>query len=155
MTKEQFIQLASAAAKGSPYPTGITIAQAALESAWGSSQLALKANNYFGIKAHGDAESIAMPTTEFVNGKPVKAEARFAAYPDMAACFADRDRIITQLACYQDARANVADPEIFTRCLAHRWASDPKYAEKVMRIYRSEKLDRFDARDSGQPPHPE
>ncbi len=144
MTKEQFIQLAAvAAAKGSPYPAGITVAQAALESAWGASQLAQKANNYFGIKAHGDAESIAMPTTEVVNGKPVKVEARFAAYPDMAACFADRNRIITQLACYQDARANASDPELFARCLARHWATDPKYAEKLLKIYRDNMLDQL------------
>ena len=143
MTKEQFIQLAVAAAKGSPYPIGITVAQAALESAWGSSQLSIKANNYLGIKAHGEAEIIELPTTEVVNGKTVKVLVRFAAYPDITACFADRDRIITQLACYQDARANVHDPETFARCLARHWATDPKYAEKLLSIYRSNKLDRF------------
>jgi flagellum-specific peptidoglycan hydrolase FlgJ len=143
MTKEEFIQLAAGATKGSPYPTGITVAQAALESAWGSSQLSLQANNYFGIKAHGDAESILMPTSEVVNGKAIKVEARFAAYFDMTACFADRDRIITQLACYQDARANAGDPELFARCLGRHWATDPKYAEKLLKIYRDHKLDRL------------
>jgi flagellum-specific peptidoglycan hydrolase FlgJ len=143
MTKEEFIQLAAAAASGSHYPVGVTVAQAALESAWGSSQLSQKANNYFGIKAHGDSESIAMPTTEIVNGKAIKVEARFAAYPNMAACFADRDRIISQLACYQDARANAADPELFARCLARHWATDPRYVEKVLKIYRDHKLERF------------
>ena len=144
MTKQEFISLATNAAAAGKYPTGIAVAQAALESAWGTSQLSQKANNYFGIKAHGDAESIAFPTTEVVNGKSVTVQARFAKYPDTAACFADRDRIITQLACYQDARANVADPELFALCLARHWATDPKYAEKVLRIYRDNKLDRLD-----------
>jgi len=144
MTKQEFIALATAAAREGKYPAGITVAQAALESAWGQSQLSLKANNYFGIKAHGDAESVELPTTEVVNGKAVKMLARFAAYPSIAACFADRDRIITQLACYQDARANAADPELFARCLARHWATDPQYAEKLLKIYRdtsSEPLD--------------
>jgi flagellar protein FlgJ len=144
MTKLEFIAMATAAAATGKYPTGITVAQAALESAWGNSQLALKANNYFGIKAHGDAESIAMLTTEVVNGKSVKLVARFAAYPDMVACFADRDRIITQLACYQDARANASDPELFARCLARHWATDPKYAEKLLKIYRDNTLQSLD-----------
>lgn len=143
MTKEEFIQLAAAAASGSHYPVGVTVAQAALESAWGSSQLSQKANNYFGIKSHGDAESIELPTTEVMNGKTVKVSARFTAYPNVAACFADRDRIITQLACYQDARANAADPELFARCLARHWATDPRYVEKVLKIYRDHKLERF------------
>ena len=144
MTKQEFISVATNAAAAGKYAAGITVAQAALESAWGNSQLAQKANNYFGIKAHGDAESIAFPTTEVVNGKSVNVQARFAAYPDMAACFADRDRIITQLACYQDARANAADPEMFARCLARHWATDPKYAEKLLSIYRGNKLDVLD-----------
>src|SRR5947209_2939259 len=143
MTKEQFICLATAAALAGKYPAGITVAQAALESSWGSSQLSLKANNYFGIKAHGDAESIELPAPEVVNGKLIKVSARFAAYPDIAACFADHDRIITQLACYQDARANAADPELFARCLARHWATDPNYAEKLLKIYRENKLDQI------------
>ena len=31
-------------------PASITLAQAALESAWGESELAKKSNNFFGIK---------------------------------------------------------------------------------------------------------
>src|SRR3954466_4266218 len=143
MTKEQFMSMATTAATTGKYPAGITVAQAAVESAWGSSQLSVKANNYFGIKAHGDAESIELPTTEVMNGKTVKVLARFAAYPDIAACFADRDRIINQLACYQDARANAADPELFARCLARLWATDPRYAEKLLKIYRGFKLDQM------------
>src|SRR5437868_15216254 len=144
MTKQQFISVATAAATAGKYPTGITVAQAALESSWGNSQLSQKANNYFGIKAHGDAESIAFPTTEVVNGRSITLQARFAKYFDIAACFADRDRIITQLACYQDARANAADPELFARCLARHWATDPKYAEKLLKIYWDSKLDLLD-----------
>jgi flagellum-specific peptidoglycan hydrolase FlgJ len=144
MTKQQFISMATAAATAGKYPAGITVAQAALESSWGNSQLSQKANNYFGIKAHGDAESIAFPTTEVVNGKSIALQARFATYPDIAACFADRDRIITQLACYQDARANAGDPELFTRCLARHWATDPRYAEKLLKIYRDNKLQCLD-----------
>src|SRR3954467_13862378 len=143
MTKEQFMSMATTAATTGKYPAGITVAQAALESGWGSSQLSVKANNYFGIKAHGDAESVELPTTEVVHGKVVKVSARFAAYPNIAACFADRDRIITQLACYQDARTNAADPELFTRCLARHWATDSQYAEKMLKIYRDNKLDQI------------
>src|SRR3954469_2870733 len=144
MTKQEFISTATAAAKSGRYPAGITVAQAALESAWGASQLAQKANNYFGVKAHGDAESIAFPTIEVVNGKSVTLQAHFAKYPDIGTCFADRDRIITQLACYQDARANAADSETFARSLARHWATDPKYAEKLLKIYRDNTLQSLD-----------
>lgn len=148
MTKTEFIVTALLAAQeshaSSGFPVGVAVAQAALESAWGKSELSQKANNYFGIKAHGDAESVSMATTEVVNGKVVKTQARFAAYPDMRSCFVDRDRILCSLACYQDARANTGNPEEFTRCLARHWATDPKYADKVLKIYRDNKFDRFD-----------
>ncbi|MFL6299037.1 MAG: glycoside hydrolase family 73 protein [Terriglobales bacterium] len=143
MNKQEFIALAIAATKEGKYPAGVTVAQAALESAWGSSRLSLRANNYFGIKAHGDAESIELPTTEIANGKAVKVLARFAAYTDIATCVADRERIITQLACYQDARANASDPELFARCLARHWATDPEYAEKLLKIYWDNNLDKI------------
>ncbi|MNJ49688.1 glucosaminidase domain-containing protein [Paenibacillus bouchesdurhonensis] len=48
-------------------PASLTIAQAALESAWGASGLTSKANNLFGIKGTGPAGSVTMPTTEYVN----------------------------------------------------------------------------------------
>jgi flagellum-specific peptidoglycan hydrolase FlgJ len=148
MTKEEFLQQASAAAqatsKTSGLPAGITIAQAALESAWGKSQLSRKANNYFGIKAHGRHAVVEMPTTEVINGDVQKITARFAAYKDMAECFACRDQLIVNGAVYAQARTNAHDPEKFARALAKHWATDPTYAEKILRIYRENNLGDLD-----------
>ena len=74
MTKEEFIAAATAAAQASSatsgFPPGVTVAQAALESAWGNSGLAQAANNYFGIKARPGGEAIELPTLEYVGGVP-------------------------------------------------------------------------------------
>src|SRR5512144_3010959 len=109
MTKSAFLALATAAAlrssRTSGLPPGVTVAQAALESRWGASQLARAAHNYFGIKARGGLPSIALPTLEYRTGRPFRTEARFARYDSMDACFADRDRIILTAACYAHARA--------------------------------------------------
>ena len=82
MTKEEFIVLATAAAKASSadsgFPAGITVAQAALESAWGNSQLSRRAHNYFGIKAHGGLPWIELPTHEFEGGRLVRVAAGVA-----------------------------------------------------------------------------
>ena len=45
----------------------VTIAQACLESGWGTSELATKANNLFGIKAKSDwkGESYTVRTAEY------------------------------------------------------------------------------------------
>jgi flagellum-specific peptidoglycan hydrolase FlgJ len=148
MTKEQFIRLATeaalACARASGLPAGITVAQAALESAWGESRLAREAHNYFGIKAHGNAPWIELPTTEVRDGQAVGCSARFARYDSMQTCFADRDHLIATLGCYSDARACADDPEAFICALASHWATDPKYAEKVLAIYRQNGLDRLD-----------
>lgn len=148
MTKAEFISAATEAARASSarsgLPPGITVAQAALESRWGQSRLSCDFNNYFGIKAHEGVESVGMPTVEVMNGTAVKTLAKFARYDSMAACFADRDRIILRVACYAGARAHAADPVEFTRALARHWATDPDYAEKVLAIYRTNGLATLD-----------
>ena len=140
MTKEEFVAAATAAAEKSSavsgLPAGITAAQSALESAHGRSQLSTLAQNYFGIKAHGDTRFIELPTWECVNGERVCIAARFARYETMEECFRERDAIILRLACYAEARAAAHDPEAFTRALAKHWATDPQYAEKVLVIWR-------------------
>ncbi|HSE49746.1 MAG TPA: glucosaminidase domain-containing protein [Terriglobales bacterium] len=148
MTSEEFLRQAAEAARASSaasgFPPGVTVAQAALESAWGRSRLATEANNYFGIKVHGGMPSIALPTVEIVAAAPVRVVARFARYASMADCFHDRDAILARVPLYAEARAASADPEAFTRALAKRWATDPQYADKVLAIYRTHRLDALD-----------
>jgi flagellar protein FlgJ len=62
----------------------------------------------------------------------------------MEACFADRERILAHVAAYAEARACVADPEAFIRALARHWATDPHYAEKLLRLYREHGFDQLD-----------
>lgn len=148
MTKAEFIAAASAAARASSadsgFPAGVTVAQAALESAFGNSQLSRQAHNYFGIKAHGGLPSVEFRTHEFEGGRMVRVAARFARYDSMESCFADRDRLISRLSVYADARAVAGDPEAFIRALARHWATDPKYADKLLGLYRAHGFDALD-----------
>jgi flagellar protein FlgJ len=148
VTRDEFLAQAIAAARAasavSGFPAGITVAQAALESAYGQSELARDAHNYFGIKAHGEHESIALPTTEIVSGAAEHITARFARYRSMAECFADRDALLARAHCYAEARAAAGDPEAFARALARSWATDPEYAEKLLAVYRAHGLAEFD-----------
>jgi flagellum-specific peptidoglycan hydrolase FlgJ len=148
MNKQEFLAAATQAAlhssRLSRFPAGITIAQAALESNWGQSQLARDAHNYFGIKAHGDHARVAYPTFEHIGGRDLRVSAEFARYDSMEDCFADRDRLIASVACYAEARACRGDPELFARSLAAHWATDPHYADKVLRVYRDQRLNELD-----------
>lgn len=148
MTKQEFLAAAKAAAlecaHTSGLPAGVTVAQAALESAWGRSQLSRMANNYFGIKAHGAHPWVELPTSEVRGGASQRINARFARYESMRDCFADRDRLILKLAVYAEARACAPDPLAFMKALARHWATDPRYAVKLEQIYRENALNELD-----------
>src|SRR5438067_1232663 len=150
MTREEFLSAAIAAARQSSaqsnLPAGATVAQSALESAWGESRLAQKANNYFGIKARGDQPFVAMPTTECDAGETTKLTARFARYRSMQECFAARDAIILAAPCYAEARGHAQEPVAFIHSLAKHWATDPSYAEKLESIYLQHSFAALDAR---------
>ena len=105
------------------------LAHSALESAWGQSLLARKYNNYFGIKGRG----VEMLTVEYENGKPVKRYAFFRRYDDVVECFADYDLIVKE--DYPGAYAVRWNAESYFRIIAGRWATDPRYFEKLMNIY--------------------
>jgi flagellum-specific peptidoglycan hydrolase FlgJ len=62
----------------------------------------------------------------------------------MRDCFADRDRLILKSAAYAEARACASDPQAFMKELARHWATDPRYAEKLGRIYRENALNELD-----------
>src|SRR5581483_5053922 len=104
MTKADFLSLATAAAlkssRVSELPPGVTVAQAAPESAWGKSQVAREARKCCGIKAHGAHPWIELPTTAFRNGALVRVQARFARYASTDECFTDRDALIRRGAPY-------------------------------------------------------
>ena len=148
MNRSEFVFAALAAARKSSATSGlwpgVTVAQAALESGWGESQLSLQANNYFGIKAHGRSPmaEIEFPTWESINGQMERVIARFAKYESMAECFKDRDRILTTLSCYRLVGA--LDAEGSMKELAKHWATDPQYAEKLIGIYRAQGLYKSD-----------
>ena len=138
MTREEFLVQAFDAARASSATSGlspeVTVAQAALESNFGRSRLSIEANNYFGIKARNGQPAIEMRTTEVIGGKTVTIRARFAKFAGMEDCFAARDHMILTLPCYAEARACAADREAFVRAVAKRWATDPEYADKLLRM---------------------
>jgi flagellum-specific peptidoglycan hydrolase FlgJ len=151
MTQSNFIHLATAAALASSahsgLPAGVSVAQAALESAWGNSQLARVACNYFGIKhTANDTDCIELPTCEVINGERITTRARFARFASIDACFAARDHIILTASCYANAREHASDPEAFIAALAEHWATDPDYTAKLLCIYRAHHFDQLDKR---------
>ena len=65
--------------------TSITLAQAILESDWGTSTLAKDYHNLFGIKGTDPATTKVLRTKEYVNDKWITVDGRFRVYSDDAA----------------------------------------------------------------------
>ncbi|CDM70376.1 hypothetical protein CM240_3259 [Clostridium bornimense] len=86
MEKQSFINLVKDGAiyghRNHGILASVTIAQAILESGWGSSTLSVKAKNLFGIKAFDDWNGAytTMDTTEYYNGMRQTVAAKFRAY---------------------------------------------------------------------------
>ena len=151
MNRETFIRRALEAARkareaGAPIVPEIAAAQAALESRYGRSLLARRANNLFGIKAGRtwQGPTINLLTREFDPETGWRAVvARWRKYPSWQACFEDYGRIIARLPWYADAAeaARRGDARGFLKGLLARpevgepgWATDPDYEAKVLAI---------------------
>lgn len=104
MARSDFLRAVARAAGAHPNlnPNGAA-AHAAHESAWGSSQLATRANNLFGVKAIGsatpywDGGQVLMPTREYYDGHWVTIDSAFRAYPSTDACLADYADILRRV----------------------------------------------------------
>ncbi|MGH8539592.1 MAG: glycoside hydrolase family 73 protein, partial [Stenotrophobium sp.] len=107
MTTQDFIAAISGPAKASAaitrIPASFTVAEAALESGWGSSQLALQGKNLFGVKADPawQGETLLMNTREFLHGAWVMVPAKWRKYIDWLGGITDHAAFLTQNARYK------------------------------------------------------
>ena len=126
----------------------ITIAQAILESDWGSSQLASQYHNLFGIKGTG-ANSKEMSTKEYVDGKWIVIKGRFKVYDSWDASIKDHTHLmitgtdtnkqnysqVTQATNYKQAAKGLQQAG---------YATDPDYAKKLISVIQTYHLDQYD-----------
>jgi len=150
--QERFIASIGEAAVASQDQTGIpasvTIAQAILESFWGSSRLAREANNYFGIKAQtrvGSAGAVWFDVWEVIGGRNVMRSEPFRAYNSIAESFVDHGRFFLENGRYAGAMTARDDAKQFAREVNRAgYATDPTYAGKLIALMDRYNLYRFD-----------
>lgn len=119
-------------------PASVTLAQYVLESGWGSSNLAQKANNYFGIT--GKNQSTGAYVT--MSGRT------WAKYDSKAASFYDHGRLLsTDL--YASKTAGVQNVSEYVDAIAETYApsSDGNngYAAKLKQIINENNLTQYDS----------
>ena len=126
-------------------PASVTLAQAILESDWGRSRLATEAQNYFGIKATrkpGPAGVVWMRTYEAGIGY---VDAPFRAYHNMAESFVDHGKFFFEVSLYAKALAVRDNAREFARAIQRAgYATDPAYADKLLRYMDRLKLEDYD-----------
>ncbi|USG67462.1 glycoside hydrolase family 73 protein [Brevibacillus ruminantium] len=129
-------------------PASLTIAQAILESAWGTSGLTQKANNLFGMKGTGPAGSVQMPTKEYQNGKMVELQAAFRKYHTWAESIEDHASLILNGTRDKPTRYHgVLGADYKVACQAiwkGGYATDPNYPDKLIALIEKYQLHRYD-----------
>jgi flagellum-specific peptidoglycan hydrolase FlgJ len=116
--------------------------EAALESGWGRSRLAMEANNLFGQKqshpAMAGTETISMPTREFLHDHWMTVQANWVKFPGWTECFAARMELLRRLSRafphYQQA-LNAVNGEQYVIAVSKSWSTDPDRAGKVLAVY--------------------
>ncbi|NMM36045.1 MAG: flagellar assembly peptidoglycan hydrolase FlgJ [Glaciimonas sp.] len=139
--RDQLLSHAEVASKATGIPAKFMLAQAALESGWGRKQIVgadgTVSHNLFGIKATGSWKGrvVNVSTTEYVNGVPQRQMEKFRAYDSYADAFQDYAKLMRDNPRYENVMANASDAKGFAQGLQRAgYATDPHYADKVMRI---------------------
>lgn len=125
-------------------PASVSLAQAALESGWGKHA---PGNNFFGIKGTGPAGSQFLSTWEFRRGAMVRTQAKFRRYHDPLESFIDHARVISEGRYLRHAMQHKNDARAFIHALQsgrYKYATDPRYEAKLLRIIDSHGLQRYD-----------
>lgn len=148
--KKDFLKQAAAGAlglqqHGSKVNPEVVIAQAALESGWGQSELTLQAKNYFGMKAGTDwrGKTISMPTEEVINGSRITENAVWPVFDSAEDCFAEYAKFIERLPHFADALEHSNDPAAYVAALVNgplKYATDPEYEAKIMGTIKANRL---------------
>ena len=131
---------AVSAANSLGVPAQFLVAQAALETGWGKSEIVLAdgspSYNLFGVKAgrNWTGQSVEVPTTEYVDGVAQSSRERFRVYGSYAEAFQDYANLLRVNPRFSGVLGQ-QDGTQFARSLQQGgYATDPAYAEKLARI---------------------
>ncbi|MEW8324524.1 MAG: flagellar assembly peptidoglycan hydrolase FlgJ [Candidatus Thiodiazotropha taylori] len=132
---------AEAAATELGLPTEALLAQAALETGWGSHMISAangnNSHNLFGIKAdqRWDGERVRNETLEYQDDVAVRRREYFRSYDSFDSSFQDYVAFLKQNPRYSEALNSTQDTAAYFQALQDAgYATDPKYAEKILRV---------------------
>lgn len=139
--QDEFLVKAAKAAKDAEHIfPAYAAAEAALESRWGQSTLAVEANNLFGRKASKEghyepSQLLVLPTKEFLHGEWVTVSAVWLKFKDWDECFRDRMSLLERLKSLYGEALAAPDGPGFVALVSKHWSTDPDRAKKVLETY--------------------
>ncbi|KIN37967.1 hypothetical protein B4071_2803 [Bacillus subtilis] len=163
MAKEDFIKQIAADAqrvyKNHQILASLIIAQGCLESAWGTSELATKGYNLFGMKGEYNGQYVTMMTWEVINGENVQVSAKFRKYPSWKESIDDLANLYLNGVSWDKdhyrAVVGEKDYQKATSALVKAgYATDPNYATKLNSIISTYGLTKYDTTE-GIPDNPD
>ena len=139
-------RVGKAARDGSGILPSLTIAQAILESGWGKSELAQKANALFGIKAGTSWKGPRMDkkTSEHIDGEQVEITAAFRAYGSWEESIADHGAFLRG-SRYKTVQGERDFKKACRAVHAAGYATDPGYANSLIKLVEQYGLTAWDA----------
>lgn len=152
MTGQEFVEAVGAyaaevAAKNDLYAS-VMIAQAALETGFGSSTLSQEPNyNFFGIKGSYNGSSVNMATQEDGASGLYTINDNFRKYPSPKESFEDYAELMHQDMYKGVLKSNTKSYQDATAFLTGRYATDHQYAEKLNAIIEAYDLTKYDNLD--------
>ena len=153
MTKNEFLETVSKLVveennkRGNPLFSSVVIAQAICESGWGQSQIMMKANAIFGIKAFSDwkGKVYNAKTQECYDGSNyTDIQACFRAYNSLEESISDYFDLITKSERYRKACVANSPLECITAIKNGGYATSPTYINTIMSIINSNNLTKYD-----------
>ena len=143
MIKKDFIRLllpsAQECEKKSGVPALFTVAQAALESGWGKSQLTKLGRNLFGVKADKSwrGDILTMQTREFIKGKWVMVDAKWRKYATWQECIDDHAEFFKRNKRYAKCFEFKTAESFALEVARAGYATDPAYGAKLVATIKS------------------
>lgn len=127
----------------------VTIAQAILESQWGTSQLASQYHNLFGIKGTDPNTSRVLTTKEYINGNWIVTKGRFKVYDSWSDSIKDHTKLMlngtdTNKENYQAVVQATSYQQAARELQKAGYATDPNYAQKLISVIQTYKLYNYD-----------
>ena len=123
----------------------VTVAQAILESGWGSSYLSTAAHNLFGIKGSYNGNSIRLQTREVYNGQSVYIYDNFRAYANNDQSVEDHGAFLNQNSRYHNLLGDTSYVSVANKLRADGYATDPNYASALINLVQTYGLARLDS----------